>query len=119
MVKPYSEDLRERVVGSVESGRSCRQTARLFEVSVASVVRWSQRKRATGSVAASAMGSRLQRILLGERDWILARLGDQPDVTLRALVRLRPPGRPARSLGSLCPNAASVRRSRHGTPRSA
>ncbi len=86
MVKPYSEDLRERVVGSVEQGRSCRQTARLFAVSVASVVRWSQRKRATGSVAAKAMGSRLQRILLDERDWILARLGDQPDVTLRALV---------------------------------
>ena len=86
MVKPYSEDLRERVVGSVEAGRSCRQTARLFDVSVASVVRWSQRKRATGSVAAKAMGSRLQRILLGEREWILARLGNEPDVTLRALV---------------------------------
>ena len=49
MARPYSLDLRERVVASVEGGRSCRATARLFEVSVASVVKWAQRKRRTGS----------------------------------------------------------------------
>jgi hypothetical protein len=34
--RPYSLDLRERVVASVEGGRSCGETARLFGVSVAS-----------------------------------------------------------------------------------
>ena len=86
MVKPYSEDLRWRVVGRVEAGDTVRSVAEIFEVSVASVVRWSQRFRATGGVAADPMGSRLPRQLVGERSWLLARLEETPDVTLRALV---------------------------------
>jgi transposase len=56
MARPYSRDLRDRVVGSLASGRTCRATAALFGVSVASVVKWSQRWRASGSVAAKPMG---------------------------------------------------------------
>lgn len=84
--RPYSLDLRERVVASVEGGRSCRETARLFGVSVASVVKWSQRKRLTGSPAAKPMGWRDRPlILLPERDWLLARIAAKPDLTLRAV----------------------------------
>lgn len=86
MVKPCSLDLRERVVDAVAAGASCRRVSARFLVSVASVVRWSQRFRLTGSVAAKPMGSRLPRLLLGERGWILARLEAKPDITLRALV---------------------------------
>src|SRR5258708_38076345 len=86
MARPYSSDLRERVVGSVALGRSCRSTAALFGVSVASVVKWSQRFRATGSAAAYRMGGHRPRSLLGERDWLLGRLAATPDITLRALV---------------------------------
>src|SRR5438309_474644 len=32
MPKPYSRDLRERVVGAVEAGASCREAAATFEV---------------------------------------------------------------------------------------
>lgn len=85
MARPYSNDLRERVAGSVLGGRSCRETARVFGVSVASAVKWSQRQRATGSAAAKAMGGRRRPVLLGERDWLLARLAEQPDLTVRAL----------------------------------
>jgi transposase len=35
-------------------GRSGREMATLFDVSVTSVVKWSQRQRATGSAAAKA-----------------------------------------------------------------
>jgi hypothetical protein len=42
MARPYSTDLRDRVAGSVLAGRSCRATAALFGVSVASVVKWCQ-----------------------------------------------------------------------------
>ena len=56
MARPYSQDLRDRVVSSVASGRTCRATAALFGVSVASVVKWSQRWRASGSAAAKQMG---------------------------------------------------------------
>ena len=86
MVKPYSEDLRSRVVARVEAGRSCREVAAMFAVSVASVVKWSQRFRATGSVAASPMGSRMPRSLIGERDWLLGRIAAKPDIALRELV---------------------------------
>ena len=86
MARPYSQDLRERVVASVLSGRSCRATAALFGVSVASAVKWCQRWRATGSAAAYWMGGHRPRVLAGEREWILARLAEKPDLTLRALV---------------------------------
>ena len=85
MARPYSLDLRERVVAAVLSGQSCRAVGVTFGVSVATVVKWSQRLRATGSVAAKPMGGRA-RTLEGERAWILARLEAVPDLTLRALV---------------------------------
>lgn len=85
MARPYSDDLRERVVGSVASGRPCRDTARLFGVSVASVVKWSQRHRSTGSAAAKSMGGKRRPVLEAERSWLLARLADQPDLTVRTL----------------------------------
>jgi len=85
MARPYSLDLRQRVVAAVGSGQSCRAVAETFGVSVASVVKWSQRFRSTGSAAASPMGGRRPWVLEDERDWLLARLRDVPDVTVRAL----------------------------------
>lgn len=86
MARPYSLDLRERVVASVEGGRTCRETAQLFGVSVASVVKWSQRKRRTGSAAAAPMGWRNRPLLLAaHRDWLLERVAAKPDLTLRGI----------------------------------
>ena len=88
MPRAYSLDLRERVVGLVTSGEPCRAVAELFDVSVASVVKWSQRARATGSAAAKPMGGKRPYLLEGERDWLLARLAEKPDLhlTLHALL---------------------------------
>ena len=86
MARPYSLDLRERVVAAVSAGMSCRKVAETYKVSVASVVKWSQRLRATGSAAAKPMGGNRPRSLEGERVWLLARLAAVPDLTLRALV---------------------------------
>jgi transposase len=85
MGRAYSLDLRERVVAAVAAGESCRGVAGTFRVSVASVVKWSPRFRATGSAAARKVGGRRPYALSGERDWLLARLSKQPDITLRAL----------------------------------
>jgi transposase len=85
MARAYSLDLRERVVAAVSAGESCRKVAAVFKVSVASVVKWSQRARATGSPAAHPVGGHRPYALAGERDWLLKRLAEQPDVTLRAL----------------------------------
>ena len=86
MARAYSLDLRERVVAAVADGESCRLVAATFKVSVASVVKWSQRFRAEGSPAARPMGGKKPYVLADHRDWLLKRLSDQPDVTLRALV---------------------------------
>src|SRR5215468_257157 len=85
MARAYSLDLRERVVGAVASGQSCRAVASTFGVSVASVVKWSQRFRSTGSAAAFKVGGRRPFALAGERSWLLARIAEQPDLTLRAI----------------------------------
>jgi len=86
MARPYSLDLRERVVSAVAAGSSCREVAKTFRISVASVVKWSQRFRATGTAAAKPMGRQQARSLAPQRTWLLSRLEAAPDVTLRALV---------------------------------
>ena len=86
MARPYSQDLRDRVVSPVAGGRTCRATAALFGVSVASVVKWSQRWRVSGSAAAKQMGGWRQLRLQCEREWLLARIAEKPDLTLRAIV---------------------------------
>ena len=86
MPRPYSQDLRDRVVASVTGGRSRRATAKIFSVSIATVVRWSQRFGTTGSAAALAMGGRRPHRLASRRDWLLARIAQKPDLTLRAVM---------------------------------
>jgi transposase len=93
MARPYSRDLRDRVVATVARGRTCRATAALFGVSVASVVKWSQRWRPTGSAAAKPMGGRRPLQLEGAREWLLARIAEKSDLTLRAVMAER--GTPA------------------------
>ena len=86
MARPYSNDLRERVVAAVAAGRSCRAVAVVFGVSVASVVKWSQRQRATGTAAARPMGGHRKRLLEPHRAFLLERLATVPDLTMPALV---------------------------------
>ena len=85
MARAYSLDLRERVVRAVSAGQPCRAVASTFGVSVASVVKWSQRFRSTGSAAALKVGGRRPFALAGERSWLLARIAEAPDLTLRAV----------------------------------
>lgn len=47
MTRPLSNDLLERVVAAVIDGESSRSVASRFGVAVSSVVKWSQRYRAT------------------------------------------------------------------------
>ena len=85
MTRPYSNDLRERVVAAVRSGQSCRVAAERFGVSVASVVRWSQRHRETGSVRPGKIGGHRRRVLEPHRDFIVERLAQTSHLTLHRL----------------------------------
>jgi transposase len=71
MTKPCSEELRTRVVAAVDTGASCRDVAERFCIGVSSVVRWAQRFRQTGSVAAKPMGGVRHSRLEPERDCCL------------------------------------------------
>jgi putative transposase len=86
MAKPYSMDLRERVVASVErEGLSRHEAAARFGVAPSSAIKWVQRYRALGSVAPGRMGGHKPRVLRdGHRDWLLERT--RRDFTLRGLV---------------------------------
>jgi transposase len=85
MVRPFSLELRERVVAAVAGDRSCRSVAEAFGVSVASVVTRSQRFRATGSAAARPMGGKRPVLLAGQRAFILDRIATDPDLSLPAV----------------------------------
>ena len=85
MTAPISNDLRERVVAAVSSGESIRAVAARFEVAASSVVKWSQRHRATGSVRPGKMGGYRKRILEPHRGFIAERLGQNPHLTLHGL----------------------------------
>lgn len=85
MTRPLSNDLRERVVAAVGGGESCRTVAARFGVAVSSVVKWSQRYRATGSVAPSKMGGHRRPILEPHRGFILERIRQTPHLTLHGL----------------------------------
>ena len=85
MARPYSNDLRERVVEAVEAGDSCRTVAARFGVAVSSVVKWSQRFRASGSVAPGKMGGHVRPKLEPHRDFLAERIAQTPHVTLHGL----------------------------------
>ena len=85
MAKPYSEDLRERVVAAVEGGLSRRQAAALFGVGISTVIHWVRRFRETGSVVAKPMGGDRRSRLTKERAWLLDRVEAESDLTLEEL----------------------------------
>ena len=86
MARPYSLDLRSRLIEAVRSGMSARAAADHFGVGVATGVRWARQFRSTGSASPGQMGGHKKRAIAGaHRTWLLARCGDQT-FTLRGLV---------------------------------
>ena len=84
MPKPYSEDLRERVVRMVEAGASCHDAAAAFEVSASSAIRWVACWRQTGSVTAKPMGGK-RSPLDAHKQWLLRLVAAEPDLTLQEI----------------------------------
>ncbi len=85
MARPYSIDLRERVIFAVErDGLSRNEAARRFGVAISTAVKWLRRYRETGSAAPGQMGGHKPRKLVGaHREWLLERT--KTDFTLRGL----------------------------------
>src|ERR1700724_3744248 len=87
MGKPYSLDLRKRVVAAVLSGGMSRNmAAKQFGVGISTAINWVKRQQETGSVAPGQMGGHRPKAISGEhRQWVLQRT-EGGDFTLRGLV---------------------------------
>lgn len=87
MAKPFSDDLRDRVVGAVtREGLSCRAAAKRFGIGISTAIDWVRRFRETGSVAPGQMGGHKRRAISdGHRAWLIERCRAQV-FTLRGLV---------------------------------
>ncbi len=85
MARPYSRDLRERVVRAVEGGLSRRKAAAVFELAASTVVEWVRVWRESGSLCAKPMGGDHNSRLRGERSWLLQRIETVPDLTLEEI----------------------------------
>jgi transposase len=71
MPKPYSQDLRERVVGHVEAGHSRRAAAAHFGVSPSFVINLMTAYRLRGSLAPKQLGGRRHAKLDPHREFLL------------------------------------------------
>jgi transposase len=85
MPKPYSLDLRERVVGFVEDGQSRRAAAASFRVSVSFVVNLINAVRMRGSIAPKPSGGRRHAKLEPHRAFLLAQVAEKADITMPEL----------------------------------
>ena len=85
MARPYSADLRERVVRGVEGGLSRRRAALVYEVGVGTVISWVKAWRREGRLVARPMGGDHSSRLRAERDWLLRRVEEAPDLTLEEI----------------------------------
>jgi len=85
MVKPYSNDLRQRAVAAMVGGECARVIGERFGVAKSSVIKWHQRYRETGSVAPARMGGHRKRKLDPHRDFIMDAIEHTSHLTLHGL----------------------------------
>jgi transposase len=85
MGKPYSQDLRERVIAAVDTGTGAYVAAPLFRVSVSYIYKALIRRRTTGEVTARRSGGGPKPKLAPHDDALRARVAAEPDITLAEL----------------------------------
>ena len=86
-MRPYSNDLRERIVAAIDCGEhSLRQLAHLFSVSLSFLVRLLQQRRATGSLQPKPhRGGPARKLDAAAVRRLLELVRQQPDATLTEL----------------------------------
>lgn len=86
MGKPYSLDLRKRVVAAIEGGMSRNQAAKHFGVAISTAIGWMKRVDETGSVEPSHIGGYKPKAISGEHAVSLSQRIKAGDFTIRGLV---------------------------------
>jgi transposase len=85
MAKPYSQDLRDRLVRAVRAGQSRRKAARSFDVSASCVIKLMQQWETTGGCLPQKFGGHKRHALAEHEDKVRALLAAQPDLTITEL----------------------------------
>lgn len=87
MGRPYSQDLRDRIVRYVEQGHSARAAGRVFGVSASTAVRLAASHRRHGTTRAKPQGRRPGTVgkLAPHIDFLLEVVRSDPDITLAEL----------------------------------
>ena len=84
MGKPYSLDLRERIIGFIEDGGSRRGAAAHFGVSASCAIKLMDRWRHAGSAIPARPGGSVGK-LAACKDFLLGRVKAKPDITMPEL----------------------------------
>src|SRR4051794_41228461 len=87
MARPYSQDLRDRVIEATGNGTSARQAAVRFDVGVSTAIKWVERLRDSGERSARRQGRRPGSKVDAHRDFLLAAIEAAPNATLEQLPR--------------------------------
>jgi transposase len=85
MGKPYSDDLRERVVAAIEAGHTREEVAELYNMALSTVGGFIKRKHETGSVSPDKFGGYKTFSLEPHTDLVKELVAEQPDSTLAEL----------------------------------
>ena len=85
MGKPYSMDLRERVIGAIEGGMSTRQAAARFDIGIATAGAWARLKRSKGEVTPARQGKPKGSVLDPHAGFIFDLIKANPDITLEEM----------------------------------
>ena len=85
MAAPLSQDLRRRLVRSVEQGNSAREAARRFAVSESAAIKLVRRVRETGSTAPARIGGYRKPLLAGHEELLRDLTSSKPGITLAEL----------------------------------
>jgi transposase len=81
-MKPYSKDLRLRVLSAVDTGTPREQVAKTFSVSMPTIKRWLKRRKETGDVEPRAIPGRPSRKGALLEEWLPKHLQENDDLTL-------------------------------------
>jgi transposase len=81
-MKPYSKDLRLRVLSAVDTGSPREEVAKTFSVSMPTIKRWLKRRRETGGVEPNPIPGRPSRKGVMLQEWLPKHLEANHDLTL-------------------------------------